>query len=176
MNKTIFFMICILCILAIIFVCYMNEIAKNKDKISLVSPHVYISSYEVANDYNILQKYNIRHVLTILSDSSSNVMTHYPFVNYLRVYKVDIFFENIKDSFDDTYKFIDNAVSKGENILVHCYAGMSRSPTIVAAYLMLKYNMTADQALEQIKHGRNIASPNFGFVNQLGQYEKELKL
>ena len=45
--------------------------------------------------------------------------------------------------FHSTTSFIDKAVHSGGLVLVNCYMGWSRSATCVAAYLMMKQNMTA---------------------------------
>ena len=59
-------------------------------------------------------------------------------------------------------------------ILVHCSAGMSRSPTIVAAFLMKRRQMTLMQALKQIVDVRPQVCPNPGFIQQLKDLEIEL--
>jgi protein-tyrosine phosphatase len=43
------------------------------------------------------------------------------------------------------------------NVLVHCHAGMQRSATIVAAYLMTYHNMTINQAINFILSKRRAA-------------------
>ena len=58
---------------------------------------------------------------------------------------------------------------------VHCVAGMSRSSSIVAAYLMKEFGMSAKQALFFTKKRRPIIRPNKGFLHQLIQYEDYLK-
>ena len=63
---------------------------------------------------------------------------------------------NNRRYFDDAVDFIDDVVSSGERILVHCHAGRSRSVCIVARYFMLKHNMTRNQALEKIEEKREI--------------------
>lgn len=45
---------------------------------------------------------------------------------------------------------IDETRRHGHGVLVHCRAGMQRSAAVVAAYLMWKRGMTADQAFEYI--------------------------
>ena len=49
--------------------------------------------------------------------------------------------------FHSTTSFIDKAVRSGGLVLVNCYMGWSRSATCVAAYLMMKQNMTATKVL-----------------------------
>lgn len=51
----------------------------------------------------------------------------------------DISSASIIDHFETTFDFIDR-VRKNGNLLVHCMAGISRSATIVIAYLMKKYS------------------------------------
>lgn len=57
-------------------------------------------------------------------------------------------------------------------VLVHCLAGMSRSATIVIAYLLATTPMTAEEATEFVRSKRRIVRPNYGFTKQLEQYEK----
>ena len=92
--------------------------------------------------------------------------------------------------FHSTTAFIDRAVSSGGLVMVNCYMGWSRSATCVAAYLMMKKNMTAAkvrisialnhqlltisvQALELIRQNRAIR-PNAGFLQQLADLENTL--
>ncbi|VDM85139.1 unnamed protein product [Strongylus vulgaris] len=67
---------------------------------------------------------------------------------------------------------ISNAIQSGGNVLVHCEVGVSRSVTVVAAYVMQKYKFSPEKALEFIKKSRPIAYPNEGFYAQLQIYEK----
>ena len=69
--------------------------------------------------------------------------------------------------------FIDDAIRSGRPVLVHCYVGMSRSVTLVAAYLMARYGLSAREAVCYIRSRRGIACPNKGFIDQLGDLERE---
>ena len=57
-------------------------------------------------------------------------------------------------------------------VLVHCLAGMSRSATIVIAYLLATTPMTTEEATEFVRSKRSIIRPNYGFTLQLEQYER----
>ena len=58
--------------------------------------------------------------------------------------------------FYDAVEFIDDIVSSGEKILVHCQAGRSRSVVVVALYLMVKNHLTRDEAIRTIAAKREI--------------------
>ena len=57
------------------------------------------------------------------------------------------------------------------SVLVHCEMGMSRSSTIVIAYLMRYHNMTRDEAYIAVKKRRPLTNPNQGFWKQLEEFE-----
>lgn len=56
------------------------------------------------------------------------------------------------------------------NILVHCYAGKSRSAAVVTAYLALKYNMTINEALTIVKKKRPCVDPRPSFIHFLSLF------
>lgn len=57
-----------------------------------------------------------------------------------------------------------------DKLLVHCVMGRSRSATLVLAYLMIEEKMTLVDAIEQVKHHRQIM-PNWGFLKQLRELD-----
>ena len=76
----------------------------------------------------------------------------------------------------------DNNSSNGNSdisenkVFVHCKEGMSRSATIVIAYLMKSMNFRYDDALKYVKSRRPIVDPNPGFRSQLKQLDEQLCL
>ena len=82
--------------------------------------------------------------------------------------------DNIKCFFKSSFNFIEENIAK-TNVLVHCQAGVSRSATIVIAYMMRKYQYGMDDALKRVKGRRPYVDPNKGFMKQLRSFEKGLK-
>ena len=62
-----------------------------------------------------------------------------------------------------------------EKVLVHCWAGASRSATIVIVYIMWKYKTSAEDAINYVLQKRTSVLPNSGFQKQLKIFEKLLK-
>ncbi|PKK28187.1 dual specificity phosphatase 5, partial [Columba livia] len=81
---------------------------------------------------------------------------------------------DISSHFQEAIDFIDYVRRTGGKILVHCEAGISRSPTICMAYLMKTKKLCLEEAFDYIKQRRSLISPNFGFMGQLLQYESEI--
>ncbi|MEQ2197484.1 hypothetical protein XENOCAPTIV_030129, partial [Xenoophorus captivus] len=81
---------------------------------------------------------------------------------------------DISSHFQEAIEFIDQVKQSGGNVLVHCEAGISRSPTICMAYIMRTQKLRLDEAFEIIKQRRAVISPNFSFMGQLLQYESEV--
>lgn len=69
------------------------------------------------------------------------------------------------------YHFMDTAISSGNNILIHCMAGISRSVSIVIYYFMKKFGTHFNETLNAIKKIRSIANPNSSFQSQLKLYD-----
>ena len=68
--------------------------------------------------------------------------------------------------------FMDDAHSSGGKVLVHCVAGMSRSVSLVLAYLVQREpRMRLAEALRLVKQKRTVVSPNPCFMEQLARFE-----
>ncbi|KAL4506869.1 hypothetical protein ABPG72_001290 [Tetrahymena utriculariae] len=76
--------------------------------------------------------------------------------------------------FETAISFINQELQEN-NLLIHCFAGASRSSTIVIAYLMKEHKMSFLEAFNLAKSKRQKTNPNQGFLEQLKQYENILK-
>ena len=68
--------------------------------------------------------------------------------------------------------FAEKARDCRKNVLVHCVGGVSRSSTIVIAYLMLKHGYSLNDAYDFVKAKKSNISPNFNFMQQLLDFER----
>lgn len=123
-----------------------------------------------------LSKYNITHILSVVDIRATghdvgkfqkNLEENFKHL-YLEIQDVEE--EDIMQFFGQTNDFIDDAVSKGGSVLVHCIAGISRSATCACAYIMKKNKWNAEETIQFVKSKRPIANPNKSFVEQLEVY------
>nr|XP_046919627.1 dual specificity protein phosphatase 14-like [Dermatophagoides farinae] len=92
-----------------------------------------------------------------------------------RVNIVDSTYENIGAHFDSVGEFIHKALENEDGIVaVHCISGISRSSTLVIAYLMKYKNMSLKVAFDFVRSKRWFIRPNTGFFQQLIDYELKL--
>ncbi|PWV05215.1 putative dual specificity protein phosphatase [Trypanosoma cruzi] len=136
-----------------------------------VVPGLYVGSYHPASERELLHRHKVTHVLCCI-----DVMPRFPSeFTYMKISAQDMPGYNIAKFFPQTFEFIEDALIKQHSaVLVHCGAGISRAPTIAAAYLIKKLRMTAVAAIELIQSRRHVASPNLGFRQQLRAYQEEL--
>jgi protein-tyrosine phosphatase len=144
-----------------------------RETISPIYDHIYLSGMNF--DQLHLQQFNIKYILRVLSHAQLPMCNNIDGIEYFDVICDDTPCAKIGSLFELTHDFIDKSKSVGSNVLVHCYAGISRSATIVISYLMKTYNMTYVDAFSIVKSKRSIIDPNFGFCIELMEYEKTLK-
>jgi len=145
----------------------------SSNAVSLILPSLYLGPCSAASNQAFLVAHSITHVLSVGSTPTRKVEG----VIYHRLPLTDSPASSISKVSDEASKIIDSVIkSKGGkgSILVHCSAGISRSPTLVVAYLMKARSMSLRSALKQVLRARPQVSPNPGFLRQLKQLEVEL--
>ncbi|EEF40202.1 Dual specificity protein phosphatase, putative [Ricinus communis] len=78
--------------------------------------------------------------------------------------------EDLLDYLDVCLDFIDQSRKEG-SVLVHCFAGVSRSAAIITAYLMRTEQLSQEDALESLRESCEFVCPNDGFLDQLKMFE-----
>mmetsp|Transcript_60150 Transcript_60150/g.106962 ORF Transcript_60150/g.106962 Transcript_60150/m.106962 type:complete len:381 (-) Transcript_60150:43-1185(-) len=76
---------------------------------------------------------------------------------------------------DDCNEFIKRHLEDGQNVLVHCGAGVSRSGAAVVAYVMLSQEVRYEDALSLVRKAREWVRPNDSFQQQLKDFEQRLE-
>ncbi|PIA98201.1 Dual specificity protein phosphatase 1B [Cercospora beticola] len=94
---------------------------------------------------------------------------------WLRIDVEDDERQDLAKWFEKTNHFIHQGLQEGGGVFVHCAMGVSRSATIVCAFLMWRFEVGREEALEWVRRGRARCRPNDGFWEQLGLYEKALQ-
>lgn len=134
---------------------------------------LFLSGIAVAHSLETLNQHGIRNVLNCAGDFCQNKFNDK--LRYKTYFIKDSKLENIECVFYDCYHFIEQALNKGEKVLVHCVQGVSRSVTVVIAYLMLKLRISYSEAFESVRKVRGIASPNIGFIVQLMAFQRRIQ-
>ena len=75
---------------------------------------------------------------------------------------------------DMVVKCIANLIALDKKVYVHCYAGISRSTMVSAAYLMKTYGWIRDYALEYIAKINPRLDPNSNFLRGLNLWQDHI--
>jgi len=81
---------------------------------------------------------------------------------------------DISEYFDDAGRFIDEELRAGRRVLVHCAAGISRSSSLILAYLIKYRDYDLRTAFNLVKTARRVVRPNNGFFQKLIDYERSI--
>ncbi|KAK7682813.1 hypothetical protein QCA50_014197 [Cerrena zonata] len=150
-----------------------SNTSSEQSTVSLVIPSLYLGPCSAALSQSFLTTNSITHILSIGSSPANKVDG----ITYLRLSLSDSPSSSISKVSDAACTFIETALKSRNGtgkVFIHCSAGISRSPTIVAAYLMKCHNLSLKAALRQILKVRSQVSPNSGFLSQLKELDLEL--
>ncbi|KAJ2956765.1 hypothetical protein NQZ79_g7437 [Umbelopsis isabellina] len=129
---------------------------------------LWIGGFTAAESLHFLEKEGIRHILSL-----GHFKPHHTDkgIDNKIIVILDAPQQNIVQYFDETFEYIHGILESGERVLVHCVAGVSRSATIITAYLMRLKQIRYKAALAMLKRVRPFVSPNDGFLEQLRLYQ-----
>jgi protein-tyrosine phosphatase len=127
-----------------------------------ILPNLWLGGLDLLYDMEFLKENKITHVVSVLEDDVSTTPMYTLHIKQMLIKIYDRDDEPIADTFMTAIKFIDAALAGGA-VYVHCFMGISRSPTIVAAYLIARRGMSYDDVLSYLRERRPIVDPNDGF-------------
>lgn len=139
----------------------------------IVDNFIYLGSDNVAKDFDKLRENGITHVINCAADYSANYHAEKG-INYLPFHLKDHVRESIEGCFYEVIDFFEDAKKTNGRVFVHCVQGISRSTTMILAYLIFSRKMTQEDALLLVRERRQIANPNMTFLAQLIWFHKRL--
>lgn len=80
---------------------------------------------------------------------------------------------DISKWFDDVTAFILLHRQKNQKVFIHCHAGISRSTTLTAAYIMNLFRCNDAKAVYWVRMKRPCTNMNSGFLRQLKTYAQK---
>ncbi|MQM13688.1 hypothetical protein Taro_046614 [Colocasia esculenta] len=149
-----------------------DRIAGFDKECSKVADHIYVGGDAVARDREILRQNGITHVLNCVG----NLCPEYfkADLAYKTLWLQDSISEDITSILYDVFDYFEDVREQGGRVFVHCCQGVSRSTSLVIAYLMWRKGQSFDDAFQLVKAARGIANPNMGFACQLMQCQKRV--
>ncbi|KAM7073817.1 dual specificity protein phosphatase 13A isoform 9-T10 [Molossus nigricans] len=147
--------------------------------INEVWPNLFLGDAYAARDRSRLTQLGITHVVNVAAgkfqvDTGAKFYHGMP-VEYYGIEADDNPFFDLSVYFLPVARYIRTALSVPQGrVLVHCAMGVSRSATVVLAFLMIYENMTLVQAIQKVQAHRDIC-PNSGFLRQLQVLDNRLR-
>jgi protein-tyrosine phosphatase len=148
----------------------------NIDDYNLIIPNLYLGNVNYANNLEFLNKHKIGAIL--------NCTENEPFNSYFREknkFRLSIndskTNENInkfKSEIINCVNFIEDCLENNISIYIHCYWGLMRSATVVASYLIIKYNIPYKDCINIIKEKRPYAILSIYNFNEVLEYVEEI--
>lgn len=141
--------------------------------LSRILPQLYLGA-EMDVTQDCLSAQGISYVLSV--SRCCPQPSFLPQSQYLRIPIDDSLRDDLLPWIPQALRFIDGAMSLGCSVIVHCAAGISRSPALAVAYVMYSLGMDLDHAYRYVKERRPTISPNFNFLGQLQVFQDTLPL
>nr|XP_029497457.1 dual specificity protein phosphatase 22-A-like isoform X3 [Oncorhynchus nerka] len=128
---------------------------------------LYLGNIRDSENREILSQNNITHILSVYNNAKPVLED----MTYLCIHAADASSQNLSQHFKESIRFIHECRLNGGACLVHCLAGVSRSTTMVVAYLMTVTTYSWEECLSAVKAVRSFVGPNYGFQQQLQEYQ-----
>ena len=130
-----------------------------------------ISTAKVARDDDALAAIKVTAIVNCAGKVSPNVES---LKIHFKDAKTTSSQADLQEKIEQAADFIDTKLENGETVCVQCLAGVSRSPAIVVAFLVLKRGMSIDHAVERVKQARPGARVNNAVLDVLRKISESL--
>ncbi|XP_023179247.2 dual specificity protein phosphatase MPK-4 [Drosophila hydei] len=137
-----------------------------------VETGLFLGNLTAATHMETLKAFKITHILTLDSVPLPQHIVEASFLTTKYVQISDMPREDILQHLEACVQFIAGALEQQNNVLVHCYFGVSRSSSAVIAYMMKRHGLDYQPAYELVLAKRRFVQPNAGFVAQLKLFRR----
>ena len=123
------------------------------------------------DEINWLHEQGVKSIITIREEPLDENWVDE--MKYLHVHSNDMgvpTFDDLKESVD----FIHKRIEDNEPVMVHCLAGLGRTGTILACYLIKYEKMSAEDAIQHVREKRHGSIQSFVQEELIFQYAKTL--
>lgn len=160
-------------------ICTLQYYINTTFSASEMTDRIYVGDLASASNKKALKGQGITHILSVINGSYELFPNDF---TYNIIHINDDPWVNIGLYFDESIKFIENALNMNNTkIMIHCQRGISRSVTILLAYLIYTQNKTnrinecdidntIQKIMKDIRYHRPIADPNDGFIDAIHTY------
>lgn len=138
-----------------------------------IIPNLYLGGFEAAEQPDRLADQGICAIVCCNRELEFPSSKYSNRLEYYRVDVEDMGREPIEFYFEEASEFIHNQLMQERPVLVHCRAGVSRSSTVVIAYLVEYHGYSLHDAFFKLLRMRSTITPNLGFMDKLKAYEEE---
>ncbi|XP_036401472.1 dual specificity protein phosphatase 26-like [Megalops cyprinoides] len=146
-------------------------------QIDEVWPNLYIGNVTIAQNRTALQKLGITHILNAAHSKQGSIGDQRFYghtIVYCGIPADDSTHFDLNIYFRPAADFIHKALKQTDGkVLVHCIMGMSRSSTLVLAYLMMYHQLPLYNAIQKVIQKRAIY-PNRNFLALLLDLDLQL--
>jgi predicted protein tyrosine phosphatase len=158
---------------------YMQQYINNTFSASGITDRIFVGDLASASNCEAMKEQGITHIVSVINGAYKLFPDDFA---YMMIHINDDPWVDIGKYFDESNKFIDNALmEKNSKVMIHCQRGVSRSVTLLLAYLLFKINTgnkiqqenvenVINNILQNVQSHRSIADPNSGFITCLRNY------
>lgn len=141
-----------------------------------ILPGLWLGSICSVRHYRNLIDAGITHVISVMSHQEivDRSMEIPETISWTIISIEDDGVDHLYDHFKSAVSTIESVVKNGGRVLVHCMGGISRSPTVVTAYIMWRLGLRLTAALAYVRERRPCIEPNWTFYGDLERFETAL--
>ena len=133
--------------------------------------NVFVGDIEAAKDLELLKARKITHII-VAGRGLECFHRGVPGFTYLEIDILDDCKDELLPNCPACFKFLRGCSKRGQNVLVHCLAGSSRSVSICMAWFMYDMKLEYDFLFPDVKALHPISCPNGLFESQLRLFEE----